>query len=80
MTVVPAVLYSGMIIPIPSLSATAAVIAHVLPGMYYAEIVIGSFLKGVGFTSLWMDMLILALYATALFTAGFLAFHKRPNR
>ena len=79
-TVVPAVLYSGMIIPIPSLSATAAVIAHILPGMYYSEIVIGSFLKGVGFTSLWMDMLILALYATGLFTAGFLAFHKRPNR
>jgi len=79
-TVVPAVLYSGMIIPIPSLSATAAVIAHILPGMYYSEIVIGSFLKGVGFTSLWMDMLILALYATVLFTAGFLAFHKRPDR
>jgi ABC-2 type transport system permease protein len=78
-TVVPAVLYSGMIIPIPSLSAIAAVIAHVLPGMYYAEIVIGSFLKGVGFASLWMDMLILALYAVLLFTTGFLAFHKRPN-
>jgi ABC-2 type transport system permease protein len=78
-TVVPAVLYSGMIIPIPSLSAVASVIAHLLPGMYYAEIAMGSFLKGVGFASLWLDMLILALYATALFTAGFLAFHKRPN-
>lgn len=78
-TVVPAVLYSGMIIPIPSLSAVASVIAHLLPGMYYAEIAMGSFLKGVGFASLWQDMLILALYATALFTAGFLAFHKRPK-
>lgn len=78
-TVVPAVLYSGMIIPIPSLSALAAVIAHLLPGMYYAEIAMGSFLKGVGFASLWLDMLILALYAAALFTAGFLAFHKRPK-
>ncbi|CAN5815094.1 ABC transporter permease [soil metagenome] len=78
-TVVPAVLYSGMIIPIPSLSAVAAVIAHLLPGMYYAEIAMGSFLKGVGFASLWLDMLILALYAAALFTAGFLGFHKRPK-
>ena len=79
-TVVPAILYSGMIIPIPSLSAVATIIAHVLPGMYYAEIVIGSFLKGVGIGSLWMDMAILAGYATVLFTAGFLAFHKRPDR
>ena len=78
-TVVPAVLYSGMIIPIPSLSAVATVIAHMLPGMYYAEIAMGSFLKGVGFRALWLDVLILALYATALFTAGFLAFHKRPK-
>jgi ABC-2 type transport system permease protein len=78
-TVVPAVLYSGMIIPIPSLSAVASVIAHLLPGMYYAEIAMGSFLKGVGFASLWLDLLILALYATGLFTAGFLAFHKRPK-
>lgn len=78
-TVVPAVLYSGMIIPIPSLSAVAAVIAHLLPGMYYAEIAMGSFLKGAGFAALWPDMLILALYAAALFTAGFLGFHKRPS-
>ncbi|MBC3869082.1 ABC transporter permease [Undibacterium oligocarboniphilum] len=78
-TVVPAVLYSGMIIPIPSLSAVAAVIAHLLPGMYYAEIVIGSFLKGVGLMALWPDMLILAAYAAVLFSAGFLAFHKRPR-
>ncbi len=77
-TVVPAVLYSGMIIPIPSLSAVASVIAHALPGMYYAEIAIGSFLKGVGFAALWPDMLILVLYSFGLFSAGFLAFHKRP--
>ncbi|MBC3909860.1 ABC transporter permease [Undibacterium umbellatum] len=78
-TVVPAVLYSGMIIPIPSLSAIASVIAHALPGMYYAEIAMGSFLKGVGIAALWQDLLILALYAIALFTAGFLGFSKRPK-
>ncbi len=78
-TVVPAVLYSGMIIPIPSLSAVASVIAHALPGMYYAEIAMGSFLKGVGIAALWQDMLILAMYAIALFTAGFLGFSKRPK-
>lgn len=78
-TVVPAVLYSGMIIPIPSLSAIASVIAHALPGMYYAEIAMGSFLKGVGIAALWQDLLTLALYAIALFTAGFLGFSKRPK-
>lgn len=77
-TVVPALLYSGMMIPIPSLSALASVIAHLLPGMYYAEIVVGSFLKGIGFAALWSNLLILGLYAGALFGTGLLAFSKRP--
>jgi ABC-2 type transport system permease protein len=78
-TVVPAVLYSGMIIPISSLSSLASVIAHMLPGMYYAEIAVGIFLKEVGLGALWQDLLILAAYAVVLFSIGFLAFHKRPN-
>lgn len=77
-TVVPALLYSGMMIPIPSLSAVATVIAHLLPGMYYGEIVIGCFLKGIGFAALWSNLLILGLYASALFCTGLLAFSKRP--
>ena len=79
-TVVPAVLYSGMIIPIPSLSAVASVIAHLLPGMYYAEIATACFLKDVSVFSLWDDLCILLLYTLALFSAGYLQFHKRPVR
>ena len=78
-TVVPAALYSGVIIPIPSLSAFAQVAAHLLPAMYYTEIVLGSFLKGVGITALWPDVLILGIYATVLFLVGYLLFTKRPR-
>lgn len=77
LTVVPAVLYSGVLIPISSLSQTARVIAHLLPGMYYTDIVMGSFLKGVGWSELWLNVLVLALYAATLFTLGYLLFHKR---
>lgn len=78
-TVVPAVLYSGMIIPISSLSDVASVIAHALPGMYYAEIATACFLKAVGFAALWDDLLILLIYTLLLFSAGYMAFHKRPG-
>lgn len=77
LTVVPAVLYSGVLIPVSSLSSVATVIAHLLPGMYFANIAMGSFLKGVGLATLWPDVLALAVYATVLFTVGFLLFHKR---
>jgi ABC-2 type transport system permease protein len=79
LTVVPAVLYSGVLIPISSLSDVASVVAHGLPGMYYADIVMGSFLKGVGFETLWRDVLALAIYALVLFAIGYTMFSKRPR-
>ncbi|HVW69962.1 MAG TPA: ABC transporter permease, partial [Steroidobacteraceae bacterium] len=77
LTVVPAVLYSGVLIPVSSLSSVARLVARVLPGMYFADIAMGSFLKGVGIAALWPDVVALAAYAAVLFTAGYLFFHKR---
>ena len=37
----------------------------------------GSFLKGVSWSGLWVNVVVLALYAAGLFTLGFLLFHKR---
>jgi ABC-2 type transport system permease protein/ribosome-dependent ATPase len=77
LTVVPAVLYSGVLIPIPSLSAAAKVIAHLLPGMYYTDIVLDAFLKDVSWSGLWLNMVVLALYAALLFGVGYVLFRKR---
>lgn len=77
-TVIPAVLYSGVLIPIPSLGPSAQIIAHLLPAMYYTNIVVGCFLKGVGLVALWQDVLVLAGYAVLLFGTGFVMFSKRP--
>ncbi len=78
-TIVSAVLYSGILVPISSLTQAAQVIAHALPAMYYTNIVLGSFLKGVGFQALWLELMILALYAAVLFTIGYRMFSKRPK-
>lgn len=78
-TVVPAVLYSGLIIPVNSLSPGAALVARLLPAMYYADITTGSFLKASGFAELWRDAAVLGLYALVLFACGYLLFSKRPK-
>ncbi len=78
-TMVPAVLYSGVLIPISSLSRSAKLVAYLLPGMYYTNIVMGTFLKGVGFSALWRDVLVLLIYAMLLFSIGYAFFRKRPN-
>jgi ABC-2 type transport system permease protein len=47
--------------------------------MYYTNIILGCFLKGVGAGVLWKDILVLAVYATALFGIGYSRFTKRPS-
>ena len=78
-TIVPAVLYSGILVPISSLTQAAQLIAHALPAMYYTNIALGCFLKGVGFEALWFELLILAMYAGVLFSIGYLMLNKRPK-
>jgi ABC-2 type transport system permease protein/ribosome-dependent ATPase len=78
-TVVPTVFYSGVFVPISSLSPEGRIVARLLPAMYYTDIVTGCFLKGVGVRVLWNDVLVLAVYAVSLFAIGYLKFHKRPE-
>jgi ABC-2 type transport system permease protein/ribosome-dependent ATPase len=78
-TIVPSVLYSGLLVPIASMDAAGQFEAHLFPAMYYTDIVLGSFLKGVGLEQLWGKVLALLIYAVGLWTASFLMFHKRPK-
>ncbi|GGY20673.1 ABC transporter permease [Paludibacterium paludis] len=78
-TMIPAVLYSGLIIPIVSLGGGANWVAHLMPAMYYTDIVVGCFLKGVGFDALWRPLGVLAAFATVLFALGYAGFSKRPR-
>jgi len=79
LTLVPALDYSGFFMPIASLSPEGQVEAHLLPAMYYTNIVVGSFLKGVGLETLWVELVVLAGYTLALFSAGYFLFSKRPR-
>jgi len=78
-TVVPSVLYSGLLIPVSSLEAVAQIEAHLFPAMYYTNIVLGSFIKGVGLDILWGDVLMLIIYASVLWLISFFLFTKRPK-
>ena len=78
-TIVPSVLYSGLLVPIASMDPAGQFEAHLFPAMYYADIVLGSFLKGIGLEQLWGKVLALLIYAVVLWTASFLMFHKRPK-
>lgn len=76
---VPTILFSGLIVPVSSLSPGSQFQAHLFPGMYYTNIVRGTFLKGIGPEVLWTDVFALALYAVILRLVGYRLFTKRPR-
>lgn len=78
-TIVPSVLYSGLLVPIASMAPQGKIEAHLFPAMYYTDIALGSFLKGIGLEQLWGRVLALSIYAAVLWTISYLLFHKRPR-
>lgn len=78
--IVPAIQFSGMVVPISNLSSSGWVQAHVFPAMYFENVALGSFLKGVGGSVLWTNVCVLAGYAAVLIAVSLRAFRKRVAR
>lgn len=76
---VPTILFSGLIVPVSSLSPGARVQAHFFPGMYFTNILRGSFLKGLDIRAMWTDLAALAGFAVALRMVAYALFTKRPK-
>lgn len=71
-TIIPGFLYSGMLMPISSMSGESKIEAHLYPVMYFNHIVYDSFLIGQGLDSpkIRLYLLILAFYGTGLLLLG----------
>ncbi len=65
-TIVPAVLFSGMMQPVSSLEGGAIVIGRIFPSSYFMTISLGVFTKGLGFSDLSENFLALAIFVVVL--------------
>lgn len=79
LTLIPTLQYSGMLVPLASLSDSGYVQARMLPSSYFYEAVQASFLKGVGFSAVWHSIVALSIYVLVLFGFCCLKFTKRPK-
>ena len=78
-TFIPAMLYSGLMVPLESLGPESQFEAHLFPPIYYLKIVWGSFFKGLAWRGLGSQLAALVVYAALLWTAAILSFRKRPR-
>jgi drug efflux transport system permease protein len=73
----PAFMLSGFAFPIRNMPVIVQYVTYLNPLRYFMEIVRGIFLKGIGFSILWPQLLILLLYGVLILGVSALRFHKR---
>ncbi|WP_233993144.1 ABC transporter permease [Thiomicrorhabdus sp. Milos-T2] len=78
-TMIPGIMYSGLMMPVASMSSEAVIEAHAFPAMYQLEVIWGVFLKGQGWPELWLNILILSGFLILLWLLAVLRFRKRVN-
>lgn len=72
----PNILLSGFMFPRDAMPEAAKWIGLALPLTYYLEILRGILLKGIGFSHLWHETLILSVFAITLITFSVIRFSK----
>jgi ribosome-dependent ATPase len=76
-TILPAVQFSGMFVPVSSLTGGAWLAAKIFPSTYFQAISVGTFTKALDFSSLWRNIVALALIAAIYFTVSVLLLKKQ---
>ncbi|HZQ01896.1 MAG TPA: ribosome-associated ATPase/putative transporter RbbA [Reyranella sp.] len=62
LTVLPATMFSGMMVPVSSLTGFGAVMGRFFPMSYFVPISVGTYTKGLGFADLSGHLLLLSLF------------------
>jgi ribosome-dependent ATPase len=65
-SVMPAVEFSGFLLPVSSMSADAQAVGRIFPSTYFQHVSVGTFTKALGFESLVPDFLAMAVFIVAV--------------
>jgi len=67
---IPTILFSGMLVPVSSLTGPAHVMGLGFPSAWFNHVSVGTFTKGLGLTDLWLDLLVLAAFGIGFLLIG----------
>jgi ABC-2 type transport system permease protein len=76
-TMLPSMLLSGMVFPIENMPRIIQFVTYLVPARYFLTIMRGIFLKGVGISYLWSDIVPLTIFSMTLMWLCIRSFKKR---
>jgi ribosome-dependent ATPase len=79
LTVLPATMFAGMMVPVSSLSGMARIMGRVFPMTYYLPVSVGTFTKGLGFADLGTNLVALTLFIPALTVLNLVLLRKQER-
>ena len=77
--IIPTVNFSGLLVPVSSLTGQGRVIGLMFPMAWFQPISVGTFTKGLTFSDLWLNALVLALFAAGYFIAAHIVLRKQET-
>jgi ABC-2 type transport system permease protein len=77
LTLMPAMLFSGFLFPIATMPYVLQLYTYFFPARYFNEISRDLFQKGVGLEYIWLNTLLLLVYAGLLFVLASVRFRKK---
>src|SRR5271165_5975535 len=77
LTMIPAANFSGVLVPVSSLTGTARLVGLAFPSAWYESVSVGTFTKGLGFPDLWPNLLVLAAFFAGFGVAAMLILRKQ---
>jgi ribosome-dependent ATPase len=75
--VIPAVNFSGLLVPVSSLSGGGRFMGLLFPSAWFQPLSVGVITKGLGFAELWPNLIALAVFGVVFVGAALIALRKR---
>jgi len=79
LTVIPTVNFSGLLVPVSSLTGQGRLIGLMFPAAWFQPISVGTFTKGLSYSDLWLNALVLALFALSFLIAAQIVLQKQER-
>ncbi len=79
LTVLPATMFAGMMVPVSSLTGMGRIMGRLFPMTYFLPVSIGTFTKGLGFVDLAPQLGVLAIFIPALILLSLLLLRKQER-
>lgn len=78
-SIIPAINFSGLLMPVSSLSGGGRLAGLLFPSGWYEQISVGTFTKGLGLAELWPNHLVLIVFFVAFTATSILALNKQEK-